>query len=162
MVLMEVDCPRERNYVNSQPPTSNSQLLEVARKALPVGSWELGVDWAKLQKFQINMEKSSIGLDGNVAGALAYAMGWVTGVALLLIERENAFVRFHALQSALAFGALSVAWMISLSIPIFGWFLAFVVIPPFSVVLWLFMMFKAYQGERYKLPVVGDVAEQRA
>lgn len=107
------------------------------------------------------MEKSSIGLDGNVAGALAYALGWVTGVAFLLAERENRFVRFHALQSTLAFGALSVMWMVSLSIPIFGWLMAFVVIPPVSVVLWLFMMFKAYQGERYKLPVVGDMAEQR-
>ena len=107
------------------------------------------------------MDKSSIGLDGNVAGALAYAMGWVTGVALLLVERDNAFVRFHALQSTLAFGALCGAWMVSLSMPIVGLFLAFVVILPFSVVLWLFMMFKAYQGERYKLPVVGDVAEQR-
>lgn len=107
------------------------------------------------------MEKSSIGLDGNVAGALAYALGWVTGVAFLLAERENRFVRFHALQSTLAFGALSVMWMVSLSIPVFGWLMAFVVIPPVSVVLWLFMMFKAYQGERYKLPVVGDMAEQR-
>ncbi len=107
------------------------------------------------------MEKSSIGLDTNVAGALAYAMGWVTGLAFLLTERENRFVRFHALQSTLAFGALSVAWMVSLSIPFFGWLLAFVILPPFSVVLWLFMMFKAYQGEQYKLPVVGDMAEER-
>jgi uncharacterized membrane protein len=108
------------------------------------------------------MEKTSIGLDANVAGALAYAMGWVTGIAFLLAERENQFVRFHALQSTITFGALSVAWMVSLSIPFFGWFMAFVVIPPLSIVLWLFLMFKAYQGERYKLPVVGDMAEQRA
>jgi uncharacterized membrane protein len=108
------------------------------------------------------MEKSSIGLDGNVAAALAYALGWITGVAFLLAERDNRFVRFHALQSALAFGALSVLWMVSLSIPIFGGLMAFIVIPPVSVLLWLFMMLKAYQGERYKLPIVGDMAEQRA
>ncbi len=108
------------------------------------------------------MEKSSIGLDGNVAAALAYAMGWVTGVAFLLIERDSRFVRFHALQSAIAFGALSALWMVSLSIPIFGWLMAFVVIPPVSIVLWLIMMFKAYQGERFKLPIVGEMAEQRA
>jgi uncharacterized membrane protein len=107
------------------------------------------------------MAKSSIGLDGNVAGALAYAMGWVTGLAFLLVERENQYVRFHAFQSALAFGALSIAWMVAVSIPPFGWVFAVVVIWPFSLVLWLFMMFKAYQGERYKLPVVGDVAEQK-
>ena len=107
------------------------------------------------------MEKTSIGLDGNVAAALAYALGWVTGLAFLLIERENQFVRFHALQSAIAFGSLSIAWMVSLSIPIFGWLFALVVIPAFSIGLWLFMMFKAYQGERFKLPVAGDIAEQR-
>ena len=107
------------------------------------------------------MEKSSIGIDSNVAAALAYAMGWVTGAAFLLTERENRFVRFHALQSTLTFGALSIAWMVSLSIPIFGWILAFVVIPPLSIVLWLVLMFKAYQGEHFKLPVVGDMAEQR-
>src|SRR5688572_25510755 len=104
------------------------------------------------------MDKSSIGLDGNVAGALAYALGWITGVAFLLMERDSRFVRFHALQSALAFGALSALWMVSLSIPIFGWLMAFVVIPPVSIVLWLIMMFKAYQGERFKLPIVGEMA----
>ena len=107
------------------------------------------------------MEKSSIGLDGNVAAALAYAMGWVTGLAFLLLEREGQFDRFHAAQSALAFGSLSLAWMVSLSIPIFGWLLALIFIPAFSIGLWLFMMFKANQGERFKLPVVGDIAEQR-
>jgi uncharacterized membrane protein len=107
------------------------------------------------------MDKTSIGLDANVAAALSYAMGWVTGVAFLLAERDNRFVRFHAIQSTLTFGALSVAWMVALSIPIFGWLLAFVVIPPVSVILWLFLMFKAYQGEFFKLPVFGEMAEQR-
>jgi uncharacterized membrane protein len=107
------------------------------------------------------MEKTTIGLDENVAAALAYGMGWITGVAFLLSERENRFVRFHALQSTITFGALSLAWMISLSIPFFGWLLAIIVIPFVSIVLWLLLMFKAYQGERYKLPTVGDMAEQR-
>ena len=107
------------------------------------------------------MEKSSIGIDANVAGALAYAMGWVTGLAFLLAERDSDFVRFHAAQSTIAFGALSLLWMVSLSIPLFGGLLAFLVVFPFSVVLWLFMLFKAYQGERYKLPLVGEIAEQR-
>ena len=107
------------------------------------------------------MEKTSIGLDANVAAALSYEMGWVTGLAFLLVERDNRFVRFHAIQSALTFGALSVAWMVALSIPIFGWLLAFVIIPPVSVVLWLFLMFKAYQGDFFKLPVFGEMAEQR-
>src|SRR5687767_6387956 len=109
----------------------------------------------------VRMEKTSIGLDSNVAAALAYALGWVTGLAFVLTERENRFVRFHALQSTIAFGALSVAWIVSLSIPFLGWLLAFVIIFPVSVVLWLFLMFKAYQGERFKLPIAGEMAEQR-
>ena len=107
------------------------------------------------------MDKSSVGLDSNVAAALAYAMGWVTGIAFLFAERQNRFVRFHALQSTITFGALSLLWMISLEIPIMKWLLAILVIPPLSIVLWLVLMFKAYKGEQFKLPFVGDMAEQR-
>jgi uncharacterized membrane protein len=106
-------------------------------------------------------EKSSIGLDANVAAALAYGVGWVTGVAFLLAERNSQFVRFHALQSTIAFGALSVAWMVLLSFSFVGWLLAFVILLPVSIATWLLIMFKAYQGERYKLPVAGEMAEER-
>jgi uncharacterized membrane protein len=100
------------------------------------------------------------GLDANVAAALAYAVGWVSGVVLLVFE-PNPFVRFHALQSAIVFGALSLAWMVALSVPILGWIVAIFVIPPVSAVLWLLLMYKAYQGERYKVAVAGEMAEQR-
>jgi len=101
------------------------------------------------------------GLDENVAGALAYALGWISGAVFLLTEPANTFVRFHALQSILVFGGLSLAWFITLSIPIIGWAVAFIVIPIVSVVLWPLLMFKAYQGERFKLPFAGDIADQR-
>ena len=100
------------------------------------------------------------GLDPNVTAALAYAVGWVTG-AILLVFESNKFVRFHALQSVIAFGALSLAWMVALSVPFLGWIVAIFIIPPVSAVLWLLLMYKAYQGERYKVPVAGDMAEQR-
>jgi uncharacterized membrane protein len=107
------------------------------------------------------MNKTSSGLDENVAGALSYALGWITGIGFLLTEPANKFVRFHALQSVIVFGALSLAWFIAMSIPLLGWLIAFVVIPPLSAVLWLLLMFKAYQGARFKVPFAGDVAEQR-
>ena len=110
---------------------------------------------------QTDHGSTASGLDANVAAALAYAVGWVTGLALLFFEEENKFVRFHALQSVIVFGGLSVAWMIALSVPFLGWIVAFLVIPPVSAVLWLFLMYKAYQGERYKVPGAGDMAEQR-
>ena len=100
------------------------------------------------------------GLDPNVAAALAYAIGWVSGGVLLVFE-PNRFVRFHALQSTIVFGALSLAWMIALSVPFLGWIVAIFIIPPVSAVLWLLLMYKAYQGERFKVPVAGEMAEQR-
>jgi uncharacterized membrane protein len=107
------------------------------------------------------MAQTSNGLDENLAGAFAYGLGWVTGVVFLLIEPSNAFVRFHAWQSVIVFGTLSVIWFIAVSIPLLGWAFAFIVLPPVSAALWLWLMFKAYQGERYKLPYAGDMAEQQ-
>ena len=96
-----------------------------------------------------------------MAAALTYALGWITGVGFLLTEHENRFVRFHAFQSTLVFGGLCALWFVGASIPPFGWLLSFIIIPPLSAVLWLLLMFKAYQGERFKLPYVGDIAERR-
>ncbi len=101
------------------------------------------------------------GLDANVAGALTYAVGWVTGLAFYFLEQDNKFVRFHALQSILVFGGLSLTWMIALSVPFLGWLVAFLIIPPVSAVVWLLLMYKAYQGERYKVPGAGRMAEDR-
>jgi uncharacterized membrane protein len=108
------------------------------------------------------LNKTSLGVDENVAGALAYALGWVTGLALLATEHENRYVRFHALQSTIVFGALCALWFVGLSIPVLGWVLSFIVIPPVSAIIWLLMLLKAYQGERYKLPIAGDIADQRS
>lgn len=107
------------------------------------------------------VKKTSIGLDENLTAALAYALGWITGVGLLLVEHENQFVRFHALQSSIVFGALCVLWFIGFSIPILGWVLSIVVVTPVSAIVWLLMLYKAYRGERFKLPIAGDIAEQR-
>jgi uncharacterized membrane protein len=107
------------------------------------------------------MEKTAGGLDENVAGALTYVLGWITGAAFLLFEPSNRFVRFHARQSLIVFGGLSIAWFVAVTIPIVGWFFAFFVIPYLSVGLWLFLMYKAYKGNRFKLPYVGDLAEER-
>ena len=83
-------------------------------------------------------------------------------MAFLLTERENRFVRFHAFQSTIVFGVLCALWFVGLSIPLLGWLISFILIPPLSAVLWLLLMFKAYQGERFKLPFAGDIAEERA
>lgn len=105
-------------------------------------------------------QKTASGLDANVAGALTYALGWITGVGFLLTEPNNRYVRFHALQSTIVFGALSVLCILLQSIPLLGMLLAVFVVIPASAVLWLILMFKAYKGQMFKLPVAGDMAER--
>jgi uncharacterized membrane protein len=108
-----------------------------------------------------NTEKTSTGLDANVAAALTYAIGWVTGLAFLVMEKDNRFVRFHAMQSTIVFATLSLGFILLQSIPLLGMLLSVFIVIPLSAVLWLLMMFKAYQGERFKLPIAGEMAEQR-
>jgi uncharacterized membrane protein len=104
---------------------------------------------------------TSSGIDANVAAALAYAGFWFTGLAFVLFEQENKFVRFHALQSIIVSVALTLAFIVALSIPLLGWIVAFLIIIPGWILLWLILMYKAYQGERFKVPGAGDMAEQR-
>jgi uncharacterized membrane protein len=105
-------------------------------------------------------EKTASGLDENVAGALAYGLGWVTGLLFFATEPRNSFVRFHAMQSMVVFGAACIAFIVCLTIPFLGWILSIFVFYG-SAALWLVLMFKAYQGERFKLPLAGDIAEER-
>ena len=106
------------------------------------------------------MPKTSMNLEENLAGLLCYVLGWVSGIVFLLREKENEFVRFHAFQSLLTFLPLSVIAWILRHIPIVGWVLAGLVWI-LILILWLVLMFKAYKGEMYKLPIVGDIAEKQ-
>ena len=105
-------------------------------------------------------ETSSTGLDVHLAAMLAYLLGPVTGVLFLLKERDSRFVRFHAMQSTLVFLGLFVAAVLLNAIPLLGQVLSGLLVP-LAVLLWVLLMFKAFQGEKYKLPFVGDIADQR-
>ena len=107
------------------------------------------------------MEKTSTGLTETTAGLLCYVLGWVSGIVFILIEPENKFVRFHAVQSIVTFGVLTVASAVLSWIPFVGVFFG-TVIGILSFVLWIVMMVKAAQGTRYKLPWAGDIAEKRS
>jgi uncharacterized membrane protein len=100
---------------------------------------------------------SDTGLDSNVAGLLCYLGIWVTGIIFLVIERKDAYVRFHALQSIIVFGTLSVISIILSQIPFIGGFLG-AVLGIAMFILWIVLMIKAYQGEHYIMPVAGDIA----
>ena len=104
-------------------------------------------------------EKTSMGLDQNVAGLLCYVIGWVTGLIFFLMEKENQFVRFHAMQSIIVFGGLTVIGIIISVIPLLGWVISSL-LSLLALVLWILLMVKAYQNTWYKLPWVGDLAEK--
>jgi len=106
-------------------------------------------------------EKTSTGLDANLAAALSYLVGFVTGIIFLLVEKDNRFVRFHAMQSTLTFVGIVLVDILLQIVPILGALVVFVVVIPLSAALWLVLMFKAYQGEEFKLPLVGQMAADR-
>ena len=105
-------------------------------------------------------------LEPNVAGLLCYLVGWISGLVFFLIEKDDDFVRFHAMQSIIVFGAITVVnillyilWVIPGIGWIFGALLA-TILWVLAIVLWIILMVKAYQGERFKLPIAGDLAEK--
>jgi len=110
-------------------------------------------------------------LQPNVAGMLCYVAGFVSGIIFLAIEpyKRNHFIRFHAFQSIF----LSVAWLVLYIgmgvvfavLPGMLWSLSLMLHALLSLavfLLWLFLMFKAYNNQRFKLPAIGDFAERQA
>ena len=106
-------------------------------------------------------EKTSTGFDANVAAALSYLVGFVTGIIFLLVEKDNRFVRFHAMQSTLVFAGIVAIDILLQIVPILGALVVVFVVIPLSAILWLVLMFKAYQGEEFKVPLVGQMAADR-
>ena len=104
-------------------------------------------------------ERSSTGLDENVAGLLCYLLGFITGIIFLVVEKKSSFVRFHAKQSTITFLGLFVVKIILGMIPIINLLVLPILI--LSLILWFLLMIKALRGERYSLPIVGKMAEEK-
>lgn len=122
--------------------------------------------------------KSSTGLDENIAALLSYVFGWLSGLIFFLIEKDSRLVRFHAMQSLLfnvLFGVLAIALWVVLFIgfliasqisgalttllslvSVLIWIVLFIAI----VVGWIMCLIKAFQGQYFKLPVIGNFAEK--
>jgi len=116
------------------------------------------------------------GLEENVAGLLCYVLGWLTGLIFLLIDKRP-FVRFHAMQSLVTFGALHVVNLVLVFGGVMGGFaggmmggfmlggiswLVYGLISILILVLWIVCMVKAFQGQRFKVPIAGNIAENYA
>jgi uncharacterized membrane protein len=117
-------------------------------------------------------EISTTGLSPRVAGLLCYAAAWASGLLLVAIERDSRFVRFHAWQSLLGFGALTLLALVMWGLTIL---MAFVSPGAFRVMsyvtqiawivlgaAWLFAVVMVAQGRRWKMPLVGKWAERFA
>jgi uncharacterized membrane protein len=114
------------------------------------------------------MTKTSLGLEENVEAALCYLGVWITGLLFYFIDDKNKFIRFHALQSVLVFLPLTIlAWIFGGAFGLLhfdhGWYFLWWISWIFwilVVILWLILMIKAYQMQKIKLPVIGDIAEK--
>jgi uncharacterized membrane protein len=122
---------------------------------------ELGAP-AKLSEAAAKPEaESSTGMSANVAGLLCYVLTWVTGIIFVVLEKKSTFVKFHAWQSIMTFGVLTVAELILAWIPFVGWILS-ILIGILMFILWIILMIQAGTGKMWKVPLAGDWAEKQA
>lgn len=114
------------------------------------------------------------GLTDNLASALCYLVGVITGILFLVLEpyNRNRTIRFHAFQSIFFWIAAMVSWIVLLIvgvvlhlIPIIGSIISLLLWMALSIgvlVVWLMLMFKAYNNQKWVLPVIGPMAEKQA
>jgi len=97
----------------------------------------------------------------NVAAGVSYILFWITGLIIFLMEKNNRFVRFNAMQ-AIILGAIAVVNSVVIgNIPFLGYTL-YPLIWLAIVVIWIICMVNAFQGKTFKIPVIGDYAEKFA
>lgn len=111
---------------------------------------------------------TSTGVDARLASVLCYAGWWVTGLVFLFAERQHKDVRFHAAQSLIVFGVVSVLLFICGGASAIAFFIAVPTFPVLqgignalwfgAVLLWIFLLVKTWRGETWRVPVAGDLA----
>ncbi|MGA7678435.1 MAG: HD domain-containing phosphohydrolase [Dehalococcoidia bacterium] len=110
------------------------------------------------------LRESATRLRPNIFGLLCYSLGWISGIIMLLIKGKDRFVRFHAWQSIIVFGILTVPItvlnLLTLTDSVLYWtlFILYWIIVTSSLCLWISLMFRAYQGHAYQLRMVGNIA----
>jgi uncharacterized membrane protein len=150
--------PAQDGYQQYTPPGSYQQY---GYQPYPPGQQQYGYQQQYSAQYMGDVgpyETTSLGMRARTAGLLCYLFGWVTGLIFFLLERENRFVRFHAMQSLLFFGILSVLEGVFSYMPFFAAIGSAIGLVMF--IGWIVMMVKAHRGEYYKLPLFGDLAER--
>jgi uncharacterized membrane protein len=113
---------------------------------------------------------TSTGIEPNVAAALSYILGLITGIIFLVLEKDNRFIRFHAAQSiavsliitAISIGVSLISGILAF-IPILGWIAVFLLTVGLAIgtfVLWVVLMWRAYQGEEWEVPIAAGIARK--
>jgi len=122
--------------------------------------------------------KSSTGLDENLAALLSYVFGWISGLIFFLMEKDSRLVRFHAMQSILLGAAAIVIFVVFWIVAVVSSLVVGYISGILGGIVWIVMMLvggalgigifvaaiisliKAYQGQYFKLPVIGNYAEK--
>ena len=117
-------------------------------------------------------QATSTGLDPKLAGLLCYILGLITGLIFFLIEKSNPVVRFHAAQSIVFSGATIALWIVLTIVSIVLYQVSWTLGNLFNLltllvwlgcfILWVVLLIKGYSGQKWKLPVLGDMAERLA
>jgi uncharacterized membrane protein len=117
-------------------------------------------------------QATSTGLDPKLAGLLCYILGLITGLIFFLIEKTNPVVRFHAAQSIVFSGATIALWIVLTIVSIVLYQISWTLGNLFNLltllvwlglfIVWIVLLVKGYSGQKWKLPVLGDMAERLA
>lgn len=105
------------------------------------------------------MGDSSTGLPENVANFIAYLFGWISGLLILLVEKDNENIRYHGAQSVTVFGSLSILNLLLPFIPAVGPLLL-AVVAPITLLAWIALMLMSLMGNAPRIPVVENFAQQ--
>jgi len=109
------------------------------------------------------------GLSENVAALLSYVLGWLTGIIFLVIDKRP-FVRFHAAQSIVVFGALTILRILLTFFFLGGyscglfwlWTMLSLLLTLAFFVAWILLMVMAYQGKMFEVPIAAGIAKSIA
>jgi uncharacterized membrane protein len=155
-------------YGSSAPP-----LLTDPYTPQPNGHQQPGDYQQPYSTLAAGLRPTSMGMDANIAAGLSYIVGWITGLIFFIMEKQNRFVRFHAMQSILFSAALTAFYVLLnivsfalaiASIPFLGLLLSGIgfLVAIVTLVVWIFLVINAFQGKYFKLPVLGNYAERYA
>src|SRR5579859_2899103 len=135
----------------------------------PQGGYQQGPYGTPPSGTQSPLGPTSMGMQPNIEAGLSYVLTWVTGLIFFFMEKQNRFVRFHAMQSILFFGGLTVIRIIlsvieAFQVPFVDLItgLPWLAIGIIGLVGYIVLLINAFQGKYFKLPIVGDYAEKYA